>query len=277
MHHIDKTVALTTDRFRATTVSAAAGQPSETIADRVATLLVDHIRKNRLHAGASLPSEVQTSVDLRVSRGVVREAYRTLSSAGWVDIGNGRAPRVGRISNRSLLQVVQHALWTDQASMEQILELRRAIEERAAELAAVHRSPVDIEYLRRLLVDMREAGNKIEAWVKADVRFHEVIGQATGNPLFALMTSALREAMGASIRAGLAARTPRPDFGLTVKTHAQIVEALDRRRPRDARRLVTRHYDEALAAVRRRPVESKSPARGPRRPDRPSVRRRASL
>lgn len=222
-----------------------------TIADRVATLLVDHIRRNRLPAGSAMPSEIQTSADLQVSRGVVREAYRSLSSAGLVDIANGRAPRVGQISNRSLLRVVQHALWTHQASAEQILELRQAIEERAAELASTQRTPAQVETLRRAVAGMRAAGMKVESYVKADLRFHETLGAATGNPLFGLVSSALREAMGASIRTSLAGRRSRAELFRAIDTHEKLVDAIERQRPREARRLMIRHYAEALTAVRR--------------------------
>ena len=111
-----------------------------TTADRVVSALVDHIRRHRLPAGASLPSELQTSSQLNVSRSVVREAYRSLSSAGLVEIANGRSPRVGQITNRSLIQLLEHALITRQASAAHILELRSAIEEHAAELAARNRT-----------------------------------------------------------------------------------------------------------------------------------------
>src|SRR5690242_17507506 len=120
-------------RLNARRPSNGAVSPSirrvETTADRVARALVDHIRKNRLQAGAELPSEVRTSLDLRVSRSIIREAYRSLSSAGIVDVGNGRLPRVGRISHRALTQILQHGLWTDQVTATDILELRASIEE----------------------------------------------------------------------------------------------------------------------------------------------------
>ena len=226
-----------------------------TIADRVAAILVDHIRRNRLAAGTPLPSEMQTSAQLCVSRGVVREAYRALSSAGLVEIANGRSPRVGYISHRSLLRLIQHALWTQQASAEQILELRSPIEERAAQLAATHRTELDVEGLRRAVAAMGAAGARVEAYVKADIRFHEIIGRATGNPLFGLVGSALRESMGSSIRASLAGRRSVAEVNKVIATHAKIVDAIESRRAGDARRLMVRHFAEARASVLRHAAE----------------------
>jgi DNA-binding FadR family transcriptional regulator len=239
-----------------------------TIADRVVAVLVDHIRRHRLPAGSPLPSEIQTSAQLQVSRGVVREAYRSLSSTGLVEIANGRSPRVGYISNRSLTQLVQHALWTEQASAEQILELRSSIEERAAELAATHRSGADVDALHRAVAGMRASVTRTEPYVKADIRFHEIIGRATGNPLFALVSSALREAMGTSIRASLAGRKSRAELNNAIETHAKIVDAIEARSSRDARRLMVRHFAEARTAVRRLAAAAAKSGGAPPRPRR---------
>jgi GntR family transcriptional repressor for pyruvate dehydrogenase complex len=229
----------------------AALSSKATTADRVVSALVDHIRRHRLPAGALLPSEIETSSQLRVSRSVVREAYRSLSSAGLVEVANGRSPRVGQITNRSLIQLVEHALSTRQASAAQILELRGPIEEHAAELAARHRTQLDIHDLRQAVAAMRAAGGRPDAYVKADLRFHEVIGRATGNPMFSVVVSALRFSMGASIRVSLAGRRSRAELARVIGTHARMVDAIERGRPREARRLMTRHFDEARTSVRR--------------------------
>lgn len=222
-----------------------------TTADRVVSALVEHIRKHRLPAGANLPSELQTSSQLHVSRSVVREAYRSLSSAGLVEIANGRSPRVGQITNRSLIQLVQHALSTRQASAAQILELRGPIEEHAAELAARHRTADDVRELRHAVAGLRAASARTDAYVKADLRFHEIIGRATGNPMFSVVVSALRHSMGESIRVSLAGRRSRAELQRVIVTHAKIVDAIERGKSSDARRLMAKHFDEARASVRR--------------------------
>jgi DNA-binding FadR family transcriptional regulator len=225
-----------------------------TTADRVVSALVDHIRRHRLPAGASLPSELQTSSQLRVSRSVVREAYRSLSSAGLVEIANGRSPRVGQITSRGLIQLVQHALSTRQASAAQILELRGPIEEYAAELAARHRTVEDVQELRTAVAALRAAvaaGVKTDVYIKADLRFHEVIGRATNNPMFSVVVSALRYSMGESIRVSLAGRRSRAELQRVIRTHGRIVDAIEAGRAREARRLMAKHFAEARASVRR--------------------------
>lgn len=225
------------------------------LSDRVVQYLVDYIRQHRLTWGAQIPSEVRLSVELEVSRGIIREAYRSLAAAGILEISNGRSPRVGRLNNRAFIQFLQHALHTEQASQEQVFDVRSSIEVRAAEIAAVRRSEEDVDALRREAAAMRAAVRRREEFVQADVRFHEIIGRATDNPLFGLLGSALREPLDLTIRAGFDSRRTRAELDRVVDIHAGIAEAIAARSAVKARRLMTVHFEEARQFVLRRPSE----------------------
>jgi DNA-binding FadR family transcriptional regulator len=217
--------------------------------DRVVSYLIDYTRKRRLKSGEEVPSEGTLSSELNVSRGVVREAYRSPKTAGILDIGNGRAPRVGRISNKALTQFLHHALHTEQASAAHALEVRSAIEVRAAELAAWNRSDAHVEALRREAATMRASGEQRRRFVNADIRFHEVLGRATGNPLFELLSSALRAALDVTIRAGFDSRRTKVALDRVAQIHINIAEAIATGSAPTARRLMIVHFREATAFV----------------------------
>lgn len=228
------------------------GRPvAHNLSDRVTHHLMDHIRTNRLSSGEPLPSEVRLSADLKISRGIVREAYRALSSAGILEISNGRSPRVGTLRSTALIHLLQHALATQQASPEQALDLRSAIEVRAAELAAEKRSADDVEVLARAVRGMKRARRDIDAFVKHDVRFHECLGTATGNPLFALISSALSEAMATSVRAGMESRSNQAQVLRVVESHQDIVDAIAASDTGAAGACMARHFEEARRALAR--------------------------
>ena len=229
--------------------SSVATAQHRNLSDRVAHHLMDHIRTNRLASGERLPSEVRLSADLKIRRGIVREAYRALRSAGILEISNGRSPRVGALRSTSLIHLLQHALSTQQASPEQALDLRSAIEVRAAELAAEKRSAGDIEELARAVHGMKRARRDIEAFIQYDVRFHECLGTATGNPLFALVSSALREAMATSVRAGMESRRNQAQVLRVVESHQDIVDAITTSDPEAAGVSMKRHFDDARRAL----------------------------
>lgn len=229
--------------------SSATAQQHRNLSDRVTHHVMEHIRTNGLASGERLPSEVRLSADLKISRGIVREAYRALRSAGILDISNGRSPRVGALRSTSVVHLLQHALATQQASPEQALDLRAAIEVHAAELAAEKRSDGDVDVLTRAVRGMKRARRDIDAFVKHDVRFHECLGAATGNPLFALITSALGEAMAASSRAGLESRSNQAQVLRVVETHQNIVDAIAAKDSKRAGECMTYHFDEAQRAL----------------------------
>ncbi|HVT47599.1 MAG TPA: FCD domain-containing protein [Vicinamibacterales bacterium] len=211
--------------------------------------LVSHIRKRRLTTGDPIPSEVRLSADLNVSRSIVREAYRSLASAGILDIANGRSPRVGRLSNRTLTQVLQHALSTDQASRNHVFEVRRSIEIRAAELAATRRTEDHLVELLDAAAAMRAAGDRRAHFIRADMRFHEIIGRATGNPLFVMLGDALRACVQMTIDAGFDSRRTRTELARVAEIHAGIAQAIVDRDAAQARKRMKVHFDEARAYV----------------------------
>ena len=231
--------------------SLATAKPQRNLSDRVAHHLMDHIRTNRLVSGERVPSEVRLSADLKISRGIVREAYRALRSAGILEISNGRSPRVGALRSTALIHVLQHALSTEQASPEQALDLRAAIEVRAAELAAEKRSADDIAELARAVRGMKRARKNIDDFVQHDVHFHECLGKATGNPLFALISSALGEAMATSVRAGLESRSDQAQVLRVVESHQDIIDAIAAKDSDGAGICMERHFDEARRALAR--------------------------
>jgi GntR family transcriptional regulator, transcriptional repressor for pyruvate dehydrogenase complex len=244
------------------------------LSDQVAQYLVRYIRDHRLQSGAQIPSELRISEELEISRGVVREACRALETIGVLDIGNGRSPRVSPLNNRAVLQFLQHAIGTQQASEEQVFDVRSSIEVRAAEIAALTRTDEDARTLRLEAAAMRKAGQVRERFVKADVRFHEVIGGATGNPLFVLLGSALRESLDLTIRAGFDSRKSRTELNRVVQIHEAIAAAIVARKPAEAGRLMTIHFEEAReyvlnrAAPRRQagePISRKLRPLGPRK------------
>ena len=150
-----------------------------------------------------------------------------------------------------MIHLLQHALSTQQASPEQALDLRAAIEVRAVELAAEKRSADDIEVLARAVRGMKRARRDIDIFVQHDVRFHECLGTATGNPLFVLISSALREAMATSVRAGMESRSDLAQVRRVVESHQDIVDAITASDPGAARACMERHFEDARLALAR--------------------------
>ena len=219
------------------------------LSERVSQHLVKYIQEHELRSGDKMPSEVQISSDLGISRGVVRQAYHSLRTAGILEVAMGRSPRVGKLNGSAFVPFLQHALNTEQVSPLDVLELRCAVEVHAAELAANNRTPAHIEALRKTVEGMRQTQHEPDRFVRHDVRFHEILGKATGNRLFEILSRALRGSLETQIRAGLRSRTNPAQIARVVDTHEAIVDAVDSRQQSRARNMMAVHFDDAKNAL----------------------------
>jgi DNA-binding FadR family transcriptional regulator len=161
----------------------------------------------------------------------------------------GRSPRVGEVSHAAFTPLLVHALSTEQVSVEDVLELRLAVEVHAAELAATHRTPGQIEALKKAVDGMRKTVNDHDRFARVDVRFHQLIGKATGNALFEIFSRTLHGSLESSIRTGLRSRSTLAQIENIVDTHQAIVEAIEAQQPSLARKLMALHFEEAKNAL----------------------------
>ncbi len=127
------------------------------LVDNAMRAINQRIRAERLRVGDPVPSEAGLAVEFGVSRTVVREAFRALAALGIINLGNGRRARVGTIDKDVLGLVIDHAVHTDQVSIQQIYDVRRTIEMRAVALATLRRSEPEAEAINAHAFAMRQA------------------------------------------------------------------------------------------------------------------------
>jgi DNA-binding FadR family transcriptional regulator len=224
---------------------------TDSLTMRVTNFIFDHIRKNQLSSGEGLPSELKTSTELNVSRGVVREAFRSLEVAGIIEKENGRSPKVGVLNSSFLTHLMVHALLTRQVSVRQVLELRASIEVKAAELAARRRTRSDVQKLRTAVEGMKQSITRFNSFVQHDLDFHQVINGATGNPLMEVVCSAMHESMKESMRAGLRKRQGPEEIVKVAEAHESIADAIEQGNAAQAEIRMKKHFDETLRVLGR--------------------------
>lgn len=224
---------------------------TDSLTIRVTNYIFDHIRKNQLSSGEGLPSELKTSTELNVSRGVVREAFRSLEVAGIIEKENGRSPKVGMLNSSFLTHLMMHAMLTRQVSFRQVLELRASIEVKSAELAARRRTRSDIQRLRAAVEGMRQSITKSNSFVQYDLDFHHVINSATGNPLLEVICGAMHESIKESMRVGLRKRRGPEEIMKVAEAHSAIVDAIEQGNAPQAATRMRKHFEETLRVLGR--------------------------
>ncbi|CAI1033118.1 FadR/GntR family transcriptional regulator [Serratia quinivorans] len=220
-----------------------------TLSDQVRNYLLDLITTNKLEPGEKVPSEKQLIETLGVSRGVVREAFQALSILGILDISSGKHPRVQTVNSSALETIFNYSMVTRQISTGEILELRKTLEVQCAALAARHGSGKDFSRLRNEMENLRNVFGDHQQFIIHDSRFHLILAEASGNPIYALLLQALRAPLEKSIAAGLQAHDINDRREKIISVHQAILEKVCQRDEAGAREAMQDHFDSAINAL----------------------------
>ena len=218
-----------------------------TLAEQVREYILGLIKERRLGAGMEIPSEMQVIRDLGVSRGVVREAFRSLASLGILQIDSGKRPRVQAFNPEAIRVIFDCALATEQVAVTHILEMRRALEIGSVALAARHGSKEDFTQIRQCMEGIRTSLGHHDLFLEYDIAFHIAVASATKNPMYALMLEALRAPLEQSIHAGLSDERMEKRGDSIVALHQAIVDAVCARDEERAARAMASHFDTAVS------------------------------
>jgi GntR family transcriptional repressor for pyruvate dehydrogenase complex len=219
------------------------------LVDNAMRAINQRIRAARLRVGDPVPSEAGLAVEFGVSRTVVREAFRALAALGIINLGNGRRARVGTIDKDVLGLVIDHAVHTDQVSIQQIYDVRRTIEMRTVALATLRRSEPEAEAINAHAVAMRHAFSRPDEAMEHDIAFHTAIAVASRNPLFALIVGSFSVVTRQTWRIGWDSRSTDAERLANVDCHARIAAAIGAREPRMAEAAMAEHFDNSVKAL----------------------------
>jgi len=147
--------------------------------------------------GTRVPPEPALAASLGVSRNTVREAVKALAHLGILQVRRGDGTYV--VATTEMQALMRRQL--DRVDFEHLLEVRHAIEVRAAALAAERRTADDLATLDAIMARRRAAvaAGDGPAFVDADVDFHVAVVAAAQNPLLAELYDGLVETLRASI------------------------------------------------------------------------------
>jgi DNA-binding FadR family transcriptional regulator len=206
------------------------------------------IVRGDLAPGDPLPNEDELTGELAVSRTVLREAIKVLAAKRLVESRPKTGTRVRPRRDWNLLDpdvlAWQIEAGPDAAFLGQALEVRRMIEPAAARLAAERATDEQVAALYEAYKGMAAAGDDLDAFMQPDLRFHNVLLEASQNELLEHMseifTAVLRTIF--SYSSSLSRTYPR-----AARRHKAIAKAIEARDPDAAEQAVLRLIDETKA------------------------------
>jgi len=212
------------------------------VSDDAVDQILNLIAEGRLKPGDRLPSERELVRQLEVSRTSVREALRALEAKGIIEVRPGSGSFIRGSGQEEAGPNWVPWLLAHRQEIMQLVELREALETRAAYLAATRASQEQIEAMKNAIDRMSEAIENGDPGltIQADKAFHESVAKACGNELIAYLLNAANEAL-ADPRGAILSLPGRAAKSLA--EHRLIWQAIANRNPEQAEKAVLHHIE----------------------------------
>lgn len=190
---------------------------SERIIEEMKTMI-----NTNMKPGDRFPTEGELISILNASRSTVRESLKVLLALGMLT-RKGSGMYVSNITNQYLVEPLHVMLGLDVCSISDLLQLRNLMELNVVQLVADDLSEEAIRELEHLAWQMQNPAASDDDFQKIDIRFHQVLAEATGNKILEQLLAALR-----NVIAETQAKTCKiqPIQEMVINSHKKLIKAL---------------------------------------------------
>jgi DNA-binding FadR family transcriptional regulator len=226
----------------ATVAPGAAGgdYPAARGAAGIAAYLRRAILEGVYRYGERLPAERQLAAALSSSRTTVREALRLLEQSHLV------TRRVGSGTFASYRPEVDEDEVAEITNPLELIDVRLAVEPAMARLATINATAKDIEAIAKVLARLEASGGDANHFTKWDREFHQLLAEATHNPLMASVYRHVNHVRGHAQWGAMKDKILTPERIASYNDqHRALYQALLTRDAEAVVRLITKHLDEA--------------------------------
>lgn len=193
------------------------------IYEDIVNQILSQINKGILNPGDRLPSEREMASLMNTSRNSVSEAYRTLEVSGFVEIRPGGGAFVKEIDYQNFFKPFSDMISEDDMLILDTLEARDLIEVENAKMAARKASDEELDNLKKIVGQSKNAIDNGENGVKFDDEFHLAIAKASHNRVLSMVMQLINDSLSTSREA-----TMKIDGqpAKTVCDHEEILNAI---------------------------------------------------
>lgn len=217
------------------------------LVDRVVADIQDLIVQGKLAVGAKLPPERELAELFGVSRTVIREAVRILVTKGLLESKHGIGTMVRQGTRDQLVEPLGWLLQRNDATLDDLHEVRTILEVEIAAEAARRATEEDIAQLEQLVEHAATVRGDAAAFAASDAEFHQLLAGILRNAMLSVLLDSIRTLMS-EIRLRVSRNS---EFGTVVLAdHAAILEAIRARDPLQARTTMQAHLVHARAFQR---------------------------
>lgn len=229
-----------------TPVGPSALPRRETPSTEITRHLLNYLLSGDLTPGQKIPSERQLADALAVGRSAVREAIKSLSLLGLLDVRQGDGTYLAGSTSGLLPRVLEWGLLLGERAVVDLIEARTEIEISVAGLAAERASADALERIGQRYAAMQSAPD-LEAYVEADIGFHVEVARSSENEVLANLIVSLQSLLQVWARRVL---EYAQETETSLQMHEPILTAIRERNPEQARAAMSAHMTRANRRLR---------------------------
>jgi len=210
-----------------------------TLGEQVAAQLSDQIAEGRWKPGEKLPSEAELCFTLNIGRSTLREALKSLSFVGLVQMRPGEGTYVLDGSQMIMDRIMARGLPKSDKELAEVGEARLLLEGEIAALAAQRADGSDILQLDSMIEEMNASlAGRGRDFIDLDVEFHLMIAQCAKNQMLFDLMSPIRGVL----RDWISRSQQMPEIQQNAhKQHIKILAAIRKRDPEKAKYEMRNH------------------------------------
>jgi GntR family transcriptional repressor for pyruvate dehydrogenase complex len=223
------------------------------VTEEIIHQLLDLIRVGKIKYGEKLPPERELAKILGVSRTTLREALKRLEHNGVFRTVQGRGTYLEELAGPTIKDPLKEIIKGDSAAVIALTEFRAVIETWAVGMAALRADESQIQELKNIVNSMRERAKQKNTFYDLDARFHILIAKASNNIIYFHVAQTIYNLFFEMSRL-YAEKVFNPrEAEIRVKRHADIFQAIKKRNPDEARKLMQDHLRMAEQRFRDKP------------------------
>ncbi len=212
------------------------------VSDEIVRHIKSLIKQGKLHPGDKFPAERILSNMLGVGRSTLREAMKTLSILGFIEIRERQGAYVRNLGASMIPDSFAQIMDEDHTRIKDLYELRKDLEMGSSYMAAKARKINDLKLMEKLLVRLDKQVQKPRLGIEEDIGFHLAIARATGNILRVHVLESLFDRYGHYIDIARQPLLKEPKHNQTVCTHHwKIFHSIEQKQPEQAREAMNNH------------------------------------
>jgi GntR family transcriptional repressor for pyruvate dehydrogenase complex len=166
-------------------------KPKERLYQEIVDQIQQQILSGALKPGDQIPAERDLADRFGVSRTAVREAIKSLTEKGLIEVFVGRGTFVTNLSPDRVVESMTLLLHNEPHNVASLQEARELLEVPTARLAAARRSDTHVARLRAIMAEMEQEHTISPRLVDGDTEFHVEVARATGNPVLVLLSQTI--------------------------------------------------------------------------------------